>query len=201
MSDHEKILAALGCNDLSTLIPQRFLDQFGLNAPSQYGMICRDVPTGIQQLESLGTSPFFHLKAKVKGWREAGETKTVGTDAAFGYTQGQQIELLGPGENTNLYTDTMPSDNSIKLHHICVLQFGLDNIEAQLNTAGYATHIAGDVGKKGIYRTRFRYFDTRAELGFWLEVTEYETLGKHSPPSEGLITSVANIQKFFSRRR
>lgn len=197
---HQAVLNALGCDDLDTLVPQSFLDRFGLDTPRQYGMVCADVKASAEELQGLGCSPFLRIKSDIKGWWErdgspnnGGSRKTVTTDAAFGYSNGQQVELLGPGANSTLYTDKIPADGSIALHHVCVMQFGIEDIERHLNEAGYPTHISGDVGG-GPFKTRFRYFDTREELGFWLEVCEYALFGRHAPPSEGFITFFAKLQ-------
>lgn len=193
MSSHDAVLSMLGCADLSILIPASFLKQFELNEPGQYGMVCANVSQQVARLEAVGSGPFLSMKQTIKRWTEGGSTKPVDCDCALGYSNGQQIELLGPGKGTRLYSDAIPSDGTIKLHHVCVMQKGIDKIEARLNAAGFPTHVSLEVGLRGLYSIRVKYFDTREELGFFLEVGQYTTLGVHAPMGERLITGLANL--------
>ncbi len=196
---HKQVLQRLGCDDLSTLIPAQFLSRFGLGPPGQYGMVARDVPAAIRLLRDAGASEFVHANMRPPQWVEAGiARKGVVTEVAFGYSNHQQIELLGPGQNTTLYTDAIPRDGRITLHHACVFMKGIDAAEKNLNAAGYPTVVSGNVGLKNIFTTRFRYFDTRAELGIYLELCEYLLFTRHAPPGESLLRFIARRQRRFA---
>ena len=118
MAIKEDVLAALGgVRDLERLIPHDFRERFRLAEPMQYGMVCREVSDRIAQLEALGAGPFLHVTTGPPGWRERGVARKVRTEMALGYCAAQQIELLGPGENTDFYAEKIPADGGFALHH------------------------------------------------------------------------------------
>ena len=43
MNKHEQVMQQLGCDDLNELIDPKFLREFGLAMPGQYGMVCQNV--------------------------------------------------------------------------------------------------------------------------------------------------------------
>lgn len=198
MSAHEDRLQLFGCNDLYTLVDPAFLEEYGLSRPEQYGLVCSDVQAKQRELEAMGCAPFVYAKTKGPNWRELGERRNVELEVAMSYSNGQQVELLGAGENTNLYHPAIPEDGSLALHHVCVFQKGLYDLEARLNRAGFATVASGHVGISGLYTTRFCYLDTRERLGFYLELAEYKTLGMHLPPTEKLIGFLGRLQRRFA---
>ena len=115
----QQIIETIGGRDFDALVPRDFLDHFGLVRPGQYGVVCADVGAAINALESLGATPFVHVRTNAPGWTEWGEKKKVGVEMAMGYSDGEQIEILGAGHNTQLYSETIPADGSIALHHVC----------------------------------------------------------------------------------
>lgn len=191
------IVHALGGRDLASLIDQGFLDSFDLSPPSQYGMVCADVSEEIEQLESLGATPFIHATMEAPGWTEQGVKKKVTVEMAMGYTGDEQIELLGPGVNTDFYRDTIPVDGTLTLHHVCCMQNDLQRLKRVLPRAGYSLYLEGGINI-GLLSTHFAYFDTREALGIWLEVAQYRLLGRHRPPTEAFITRLARLQRRFS---
>jgi len=198
MHSHESVMNQLGCSELRSLIAPEFLGEFGLDVPGQYGMVCLDVKAQIANLESCGAGPFLYATSKMPNWTERGEPKTACAELALGYSNGQQIELLGPGKNTRFYAERIPQDGSIAIHHACIFQNNTLECERRLNEAGFKTAAAGHIGVPGLYTTRIRYVDTRATLGFYLELTEYKLLGLHLPPGEKLISALAKLQARFS---
>lgn len=197
MVTHGNVLQLLGCDDLYNLVDRDFLAEFGLNRPEQYGMVCADVPVQQKALEALGCSPFLYAKTKGPNWQEWGERRDARIEVALGYSNGQQIELLGAGENTNLYQPAIPTGGGLALHHVCIFQNGLKALEGRLNRAGFVTIASGHIGVNGLYTTRFCYLDTRECLGFYLELAEYKTLGIHLPPTEALIGFLGRLQRRF----
>ncbi len=110
MTVKDDVLAAMGgIPDLSSLIPESFRARFQLAEPMQYGMVCRDFPEKIARLEALGAGPFVHGTVGLPGWRERGLARKVRNEVALGYCEGQQVELLGPGTNTNHYAEKTPA--------------------------------------------------------------------------------------------
>ena len=62
---------------------------------------------------------------------------------------------------------------------------------------GYPLYLEGGINI-GVLSTHFAYFDTRDELGVWLEIAQYRLLGRHTPPTEAFITRLANLQRHLS---
>ena len=192
----EEIIEKLGGGDFGSLIPQAFLQRFDLSSPGQYGMVCADVAAEIAALEDLGATSFIHVNMGAPGWTEAGVKKKVSVEMAMGYTDGEQIELLGPGENTRFYLDAIPAGGALTLHHVCCMQNNIDELKQTLPAAGYPLYLEGGINL-GLISTHFAYFDTRSELGFWLEIAQYRMLGRHRPPTEAFITRLAGLQRRF----
>jgi len=199
MNRHEQVMQQLGCDDLNELVDPEFLQEFGLVMPEQYGMVCKDVKAQIANLEAAGSRPFLHGMMKMPNWREYGKPKEAYADMALGYSNGQQIELLGEGRNIDIYKEKIPADGSIALHHVCIFQDDIVELERRLNDAGYVTAGSGYIGLSGLYSTTVRYIDTRESLGIYLEMVEYRMLGRHSPPGEKIITGIAKLQKRFAK--
>ncbi len=196
----QAIIEALGGTDLSALVDADFLAQFGLSIPGQYGMVSGNVPADIERLEGLGTTPFIYANMDAPGWTEQGEQRKVTVEMGMGYVGDQQIEVLGAGENTQFYTDAIPADGSLTLHHICCMQNNILELKETLPAAGYPLYLEGGVNM-GILSTYFAYFDTRERLGFWLEIAQYRLLGRHQPPTEAFITRLARLQRRFGGAR
>ena len=189
-----KTTKKLGGKTLKQLVPAKFLSCFNLSLPAQYGMVCADVSAEIDSLESLGCTPFVHATMDAPGWTERGEKKKVKVEMAMGYTDDGQVELLGPGVNTDFYRDAIPQDGALTLHHVCCNQNNLAELKKDLPRAGYPLYLEGGINI-GLLSTHFAYFDTRDELGVWLEIAQYRLLGRHKPPTEAFITRLAKLQR------
>ena len=194
----EAIVDYLGGRDLSQVIDPAFLREFGLSTPGQYGMVAGNVGAEIEHLEGLGCTPFVHVKMAAPGWTEQGEARKVRVEMALGYVGDEQIEVLGAGENTDFYVKHIPADGALTLHHVCCLQNNFTELREVLPAAGYPLYLEGGVNL-GLLSTYFAYFDTREELGMWLEIAQYRLLGRHRPPTEAFITRLARLQRRFSK--
>ncbi len=190
----QDVIAALGGREFDQLLPENFRQEHGLAAPGQYGMVCADVAAEIERLEGMGCTPFIHASMDAPGWTGAGEKRAVKVEMAMGYSGGEQIELLGPGENTEFYRDAIPADGSLTLHHVCCMQNNIAELKQSLPAAGFPLYLEGGVNI-GLISTYFAYFDTREVLGFWLEIAQYRLLGMHRPPTEKFITRLARWQR------
>ena len=201
MTAKQNVLDALGgVADLGSLIPPAFRKRFQLSEPTQYGIVCLDVAAGIRRLEALGAGPFLHARVRPPGWTERGERKSVLTDMALGYVDHQQIELLGPGENTNLYTEKIPADGSFALHHVGIAQLGMDRVKPALADAGFPPVVELGMRIGPLYSVAVTYFDARDELGFYLEILEFTMFGRHAPLTEGLVSRIARAQRVLRAR-
>ncbi len=195
----EAIVEQLGGTELSRLIDADFLNEFSLSTPGQYGMVTGDVASEIKALEALDSTPFIHVNMAAPNWTEQGEVRDVKVEMAMGYVGDDQIELLGAGQGTSFYTDKIPADGALTLHHVCCFQNNIAELKERLPAAGYPLYLHGGVNL-GILSTYFAYFDTRERLGFWLEIGQYRLLGRHRPPTEAFITRLARLQRRFGSR-
>jgi hypothetical protein len=133
------------------------------------------------------------------GWTERGERKSVLAQMSLGYVDHQQIELLGPGQNTNLYTEKIPTDGSFALHHVGIAQLGMGRAKPALADAGYPVVVEIGMRIGPIYSVDVAYFDTRDELGFYLEILEFTAFGRHAPLTEKLVSRIAGLQRLLRR--
>ena len=200
MSAKQDVLAAFGgIPDLTRLIPAAFLRRFELGEPSQYGIVCQNVRAGIGRLEAIGAGPFLYAEMRPPGWTERGERKSVLAQMALGYVDHQQIELLGPGQNTNFYAQKIPTDGSFALHHVGIAQLGMGRAKPALADAGYPVVVEIGMRIGPIYSVDVAYFDTRDELGFYLEILEFTAFGRHAPLTEKLVSRIAGLQRLLRR--
>ena len=196
MKVKDDVLAAMGgVGDLVDLIPASFRERFQLAEPMQYGMVCRDFPDKIARLEALGAGPFVHGKVGLPGWREHGVARKVRNEVALGYCAGQQIELLGPGTNTDHYAEKIPADGGFALHHVGIAQLGLAASRRAFGDAGIEAVVEMGMKMGPLYSVEVVYYDTRDELGFYLELLEFRSFGRHVPLGEGLISTIGGFQR------
>ena len=201
MTVKEDVLAAMGgVPDLVGLIPAAFRERFQLAEPMQYGMVCRDFPDKIARLEALGAGPFVHANVGIPGWRERGVARKVRVEVALGYCAGQQIELLGPGTNTNHYAEKIPADGGFALHHVGIAQPGLEASRRAFAAAGIEAAVELGMKIGPLYSLEGAYYDTRDELGFYVELLEFRSFGRHVPPTEGMISWLGGLQRRLRRR-
>ena len=190
------VLAALGgIQDLASLIPEAFRARFHLAEPTQYGVVCRDFPDKIGRLEALGAGPFVHGTAPLPGWKERGIPRKASTEVALGYCAGQQIELLGPGTGTDLYAEKIPADGGFALHHVGIAQLGLEGSRRAFSDAGIEVAVELGLNLGPLFSMQVVYYDTRDELGFYVEQLEFRSFGRHVPLTEGLISSLGGLQR------
>ena len=110
------------------------------------------------------------------------------------------LELLGPGENTDLYREKIPADGGFALHHVGITQLGMHRVKPALAEAGFAAVVELGMRIGPIYSVDVAYFDTRDELGFYLEILEFKTFGRHSPLTEKLVSRIGRLQRPFRRK-
>jgi hypothetical protein len=201
MTTKQEVLAELGdVPDLNELVPAAFRNRFDLAEPMQYGMVCRDFPAKIDRLEALGAGPFVHGTFGIPGWREAGVVRKVRNEVALGYCDGQQIELLGPANGTDFYVEKIPADGGFALHHVGIAQLGLTASRRAFASVGIEAVVELGMNFGPAFSMEVAYFDTRNELGFYLELLEFRSFGRHVPLGEGLISRVGGLQRRLRMR-
>jgi hypothetical protein len=172
-----RVLERFDVPTLASRLPSRFRDTYGLAVPQQYGIACRDVRRCCAVAESLGAGPFLVARIPATGWQERGEPRRCTLEVGLGYAGDTQVEFLGPGRGTDFYT-AMLDGAEARLHHAGIYQPGVGRIGAQLVAAGYPEAVRGGLALGRGLSFDYRYYDTRAELGIYLEILDFTGLGR-----------------------
>ncbi len=193
MAATHRALAALSLPSFDEVLPAAFRRDFGLDPATQLGVACRKVSRAVADAESVGGGPFLRARISPPNWTERGVRRLARLDFALGYCDDVQLEFLGPGKGTRFYADPLGDADTI-LHHVGVYQHGLVALAERLERAGYATVVSGGVRLGPLARFHFRYFDTRAALGVYLEILDFAWLGDRAVPIRSLIGHAARLR-------
>jgi hypothetical protein len=152
--------------------------KLGLKFPQQYAIAARDVARCVRRAEAVGAGPFLHGTIPAPNWVERGEPiKDCKLEVALGYAGDRQVEFLGPGHGTKHYTDAL-QDTDVAFHHVGIYQNGMTEIAPRLENAGYPEVVRGGISFGKALSFDFRYFDSRAELGIYLEIQDFSYFGR-----------------------
>ena len=159
-------------------VPRDVFYKLGLKFPQQYGIACRDVADCVRRAEAHGAGPFLHATIPAPNWIEHGELiKECKLEVALGYAGDRQVEFLGPGHGTRHYTDALV-DTNVAFHHVGIYQRGMEELAANITGAGYPEAVRGGVTLGHALAFTFRYFDSRADYGIYLEVQDFSILNR-----------------------
>lgn len=159
-------------------LPRDFFYQLGLKFPQQYAIACRDVADCVRRAETLGAGPFLHGTIPAPNWIERGERiKGCKLEVALGYAGDRQVEFLGPGQGTEHYARAL-RDTDIAFHHVGIYQRGMKELATRITNAGYPEVVRGGLSFGKALSFDFRYFDSRADHGIYLEVQDFSILGR-----------------------
>lgn len=152
--------------------------RLGLKFPQQYAIACRDVAACVARAESVGAGPFLHVTIPAPNWVERGERiPGCRLEIALGYAGDRQVEFLGPGRGTEHYSRALV-DAEVAFHHVGIYQNGMSEIASRLEAAGYPEVVRGGVTIGRALSFDFRYFDSRDQLGIYLEIQDFSALGR-----------------------
>ncbi len=87
------------------------------------------------------------------------------------------MEFLGPGHGTEHYSSAL-QDEEVVFHHVGIYQNGMSTIAPRLEAAGYPEVVRGGITFGKALRFDFRYFDSRAAFGVYLEVQDFSYFGR-----------------------
>jgi hypothetical protein len=159
-------------------VPRDVFYKLGLKFPQQYAIACRDVAACVRRAEALGAGPFLHVTIPAPNWVERGELiKDCKLEVALGYAGDRQVEFLGPGHGTQHYARELV-DSDVVFHHVGIYQRGMDELAANITNAGYPEVVRGGVTLGKALSFDFRYFDSRSDLGIYLEVQDFRVLDR-----------------------
>jgi len=172
------LLTELSLPHVEEQIPRDVFYQLGLKFPQQYAIACRDVAGCVRRAEALGAGPFLHVTIPAPHWVERGELiKGCKLEVALGYAGDRQVEFLGPGKGTQHYARELV-DTDIVFHHVGIYQRGMDGLARSIEHAGYPEVVKGGLSFGKALCFDFRYFDSRADYGIYLEVQDFSYLGR-----------------------
>lgn len=159
-------------------VPRDFFYKLGLKFPQQYAMAARNVGECVKRAEAVGAGPFLHATIRAPNWVERGELiKGCKLEVALGYAGDRQIEFLGPGKGTEHYSRAL-QDTDVAFHHVGIYQYGMDELAASITNAGYPEVVRGGVIMGKALSFDFRYFDSRHDIGIYLEVQDFRLLNR-----------------------
>jgi len=159
-------------------VPRDFFYKLGLKFPQQYAMAARNVGECVKRAEALGAGPFLHATIPAPNWIERGELiKDCKLEVALGYAGDRQIEFLGPGKGTEHYSRALV-DTDVAFHHVGIYQYGMDELASNITSAGYPEVVRGGVIMGKALSFDFRYFDSRQDIGIYLEVQDFRLLNR-----------------------
>lgn len=171
----DEVLKDLSLPHIEERLNRDFFYKLGLKFPGQYGIACRDVADCVRRAEELGAGPFIHAMVAAPNWVERGELiKECKLEVALGYAGDAQIEFLGPGVGTEHYARALV-DTDIAFHHVGIFQRGIEALASTLSGAGFPEVVRGGVSLGKALNIDFRYFDSRAEHGVYLELLDFSS--------------------------
>ena len=174
----DDVLKEFSLPHIEEQIPRDVFYQLGLKFPQQYAIACRDVAECVRRAEALGAGPFLHVTIPAPNWVERGERiKDCKLEVALGYAGDRQVEFLGPGKGTQHYARALV-DRDIAFHHVGIYQRGMDELAANITAAGYPEVVRGGVTLGKALSFDFRYFDSRHDIGIYLEVQDFRLLDR-----------------------
>ena len=174
----DELLKEFSLPHVEEQIPRDVFYQLGLKVPQQYAIACRDVAGCVKRAEALGAGPFLHVTIPAPNWVERGELiKDCKLEVALGYAGDRQVEFLGPGQGTQHYARELV-DSDIVFHHVGIYQRGMNELARSIENAGYLEVVQGGVSFGKALSFDFRYFDSRADYGIYLEVQDFSYFGR-----------------------
>lgn len=173
----DAVLEDLSVPHIEERLSRDFFFKLGLKYPQQYGIACRDVAACVRRAEALGAGPFLYGIVGAPGWVERGEAvRKCKLEVALGYAGDAQIEFLGPGQGTEHYSRALV-DTDVAFHHVGIFQPGIEGHAKAITEAGYPEVVRGGLSFGKALNIDFRYFDSRADHGIYLEVLDLSVAG------------------------
>lgn len=173
----DSLLSFYNLPPFGEVLTDSFRHRFGLESASQYGIACTNVKSECERAKTLGAGNFITANIPAPNWIENGSKRKCKLEFALGYAGEQQIEFLGPGKGTGFYREELKGQDHT-LHHVGIYQNNSDDLERRLNSNGFPTVIDGGIKLSKVMGFRFKYFDTRDEIGCYLEILDFYLLGR-----------------------
>lgn len=133
----------------------------------QNAYVTRNVDKAVAQFKDRADiRTLLETQVSVNLWTPKGEGVGV-QKLAFVWVGDMQFELIQPieGDVLSLYRDALPTDDSLKFHHVCQLVDDWDAFMARVDQQPFPVVLKG--GTAGMLE--FLYLDTREWLGHYTE--------------------------------
>jgi len=112
---------------------------------------------------------------------------------------GVELELLEPGQGSDVFRRSVDSEGRIVVHHLAYLVDDLDVWIKKFITAGFDIYIRG-TNKIGPAQSEFIYMDTEKQTGFVIEFFSRRCCGLRWWPLGAIYKIIARLQKWTGRR-
>lgn len=195
----QELLDAADFRDKLAELYGDFRSKHGLPEIHQLGLVVRDVESAAKELESLAIGPFF-IASGPANWLEDGKERTFHGKVGLAYYHGVELELLGPGQGTDFYLNSLDKDGRIVVQHVGFEVDDVDKWTGQFEARGFSRLVRGKV-EMGPLGVDFAYLDTSGEAGVFTEFLSQWRFGtfKFSLP-RSLVQLAGSFQKLTGIR-
>ncbi len=180
-------------------IAKDFRAKYNLSDVHQLGLVVPDVEAAAKELEEKGIGPFFIGAGRPEPWIERGGLKKFKGKLGIAYHEGFELELLGPGEGSDIYRHKLDPEGRIVVHHLGFLVKDVDEWRNRFEADGLKTWVYGRINI-GPLKVGFAYMDTVEAAGTIIEFISYRLLGLNLAPAPGLIHLLGRLQKWTGKR-
>ena len=146
-----------------------------LNLPqiSQIGIVVNDMNKALSLYTGLlGIKPWYRAKIVKSEITFKGNKIDQELDIVVGYSGSVQFELIQVIKgNENIYSDLINKEGH-GLHHIGFLVSNIEKQSGVIEQHGFQSLQHGSLTTKGKAITRFNYFDTFDECGYFIELIQ-----------------------------
>jgi len=195
----DDILKSDNMDSAISMIAKDFRRKHNFPEVRQLGVVVPDVETAAAELEEKGLGPFFIASDTLKFWNERGEKKTFSGKLGAACHKGYEIELLEPGVGSTFYKSCVDEGGRMVLQHIGFLVNDVDAHTRELEKAGCATWVRGQIKSFPIV-TDFAYMDTVRQAGIILEFIDMKFLGFAVKVPGAVYHSLGRLEKLTGIR-
>lgn len=177
-----------------TSIDTAIVKKLKLPQMSQVGIVVSDIDKSVQMYaDLLGIRPWYRAKIVRSDIIYKNQTIEQVLDIVVGYSGSIQFELIQVlSESENIYSDLINSKGQ-GLHHIGFVVSNISRGTEFFRQSGYQPLQQGTLVTKGKATTKFVYFDTFDECGYYIELIETTLYGI----SVGMSRHMMKLGKLF----
>jgi len=186
-------------DDTISRIAKDFRKEHKFPEVRQLGVVVPDVEAAAAELEKKGLGPFFIASDTLKFWNERGDSRTFSGKLGMAIYKGYEVELLEPGIGSEFYKSCVDEKCRMVVQHLGFLVNDVDAYRKELEKAGCATWVRGQIKSFPIV-TDFAYMDTVRQAGIILEFIDMRFLGFHITVPGAIYHSLGRLEKLTGIR-